>query len=115
MREKNHDGLRYEGAPGEGVTVRVKAQNTVHMVTYSLDGAGHRPLPEGEDISFDLKGRSGDRTTLQLRLDFTSNGSYAVAVENVEGCRLPVSPPGECAQRCLGPDGAVMNFKFFVA
>src|SRR3712207_4324974 len=114
MREVDHDTLRYEGGAREQVTVRVTAQDTVHLVTYKLDGAGAKPLAEGQNLSFKLKTQSGARTDLQLRMDFTGNGRYDVLVSGVDDCQLPESPAGKCLQGCLGPDGSTLNFKFFV-
>lgn len=114
MRERDHDTLRYEGAAQETVTIKVTAVDTVHLVTFNLDGTGAQPLNEGEDLVFNLKEESGERTTLQLRFDFTGNGRYDVEVLEVSDCQLPESPPGECLQGVLGPTGGVMSFKFFV-
>lgn len=116
MQETNHDNLRYRGKAGEHVTVRVTASDdTVHLVTYVLDGQlPAKVLPKGESIEFDLKNSSGAVTRLQINLDFAPSGSYDVVVENVAGCPFDVSGIDECPNPFFGSSLVNPVFTFTV-
>jgi hypothetical protein len=100
------DDMRFRGAIGEDVTVTVEAENTVHIVTFTLNGDTVQ-LPEGEVISFTLQGF----TLLQITFDFTDDdgGRYRVGLRTVEG-----EPDDECVYFVDGPPFAIRNFRFFV-
>jgi hypothetical protein len=115
MKEINHDTLRYKGNPGEKATIRVTAQGTKHMVNYTLDGGDTQVLLEGQPIEFNLKNTSGQRTDLQLLLQFNAQGSYEIVVENVENCSKDVNHTGKCTRSRDVPPNVILNFKFFVA
>lgn len=112
MHDLNHAKLRYQGQPGEAVTVDVIAHDTNHMVQFSLDGNPPQVLSEGESINFNLKSVSGAITTLKLILDFNAMGTYEMTVTNVSDC--PETAPPECTHTRSGPDQAIENFRFGV-
>jgi hypothetical protein len=113
MREINHDTLRYEGAAGESIVIKVTAVGTAHIVTVNVDGAGATPLPAGQDVRLNFKGQSGARLDVQLRVDFNPNGRYDIVVQNVANCQLPISPSNQCLHSRTGPSGSLLSFKFF--
>ena len=113
MRERDHNNLEYEGAPGEDVTVDVTADGTTHLVEFTLDGETS-PLNEGQPIQFKLKNASGQMTDLQLVLDFDHQGTYDVVVENVEDCSRDIQHTGTCINRITGPPKEFLTFGFFV-
>ena len=106
MQLIDYDDMRFRGAIGEEVTVTVEAENTVHIVTYTLNGET-RPLPEGEVIRFTLEGD----TVLQMTFDFTDDdgGRYRVGLRVVQG-----EPDEECVYFVDGPPFAIRTFRIFV-
>lgn len=106
MQLIDYDDMRFRGAIGEEVTLTVEAENTVHLVTYTLSGET-RPLPEGQVIRFTLEGN----TLLQMTFDFTDDdgGRYRVGLRIVEG-----EPDDECVYFVDGPPFAIRNFRSFV-
>jgi hypothetical protein len=114
MKELNHNTLRYSGESGEDVTIRVTAEGTKQLVVYKLDQSPAKPLKEGEAITFKIKDNEGDRTNLQLTLDFTALGSYEVTVENVDNCKKDDEGANECVHVWKGPPLSIKHFSFFV-
>lgn len=115
MREINHNTLSYGGQPGELVSIRVEAQGTNHMVNYVLDGVGPSTLPPGQKLTFNLKNGVGAQTVLQLNLEYSADGTYTVAVENVSNCAIDTQHTNECVNTFDDfPDGNTLNFSFFV-
>ncbi len=106
MQLIDYDDMRFRGSDGEEVRVTVEPQNSVQIVTYTLDGET-RPLAPGETITFTLDGN----THLQMTFDFTDDdgGSYRVGLRDVVG-----EPDDECVYRVNGPPIAVRTFSFFV-
>lgn len=113
MREIDHNNLEYAGAPGEKVTIRITAHGTTQMVNYTLDGGAPKPLKSGDPIEFNLKNAAGQRTDLQLILDFNAQGSYEVVVENVSNCSKAVQHAGTCVHTWEGPPREIETFAFF--
>jgi hypothetical protein len=114
MNETSHDMLRYRGAPGEQVTINVRANGTTHLVTYNLDDVSHA-LPVGIPITFPLGNSSGDVTRLQLIMDFNHEGSYEYEIQNVVDCTADTGHVGTCKHTREGPPMVIENFKFSVA
>ena len=114
MIELKHNTLKYAGAAGEDIVVRVVAQGTSHLVVYKLDDDEASPLEEGDAITFRLKDEEGARTNLQLTLDFNGQGSYTVTVENVENCVKDDEGNNECVHVWNGPPISFKHFSFFV-
>jgi hypothetical protein len=117
MREINHNTLSYGGSPGELVSIRVEAVGTNHMVNYILDGVGPTTLTAGQKLTFNLKNTVGAKTILQLNLEYSADGTYTVAVENVPDCAIDTGMPklNECVRTFDDfPDGNTLNFSFFV-
>ncbi len=112
MNETNHMKHRYQGAPGEPVTINVTANGTTHMVTYNLDDVSHA-LPAGTPITFNLGNSSGDLTRLQIIMDYNSVGSYEIDVRDVVDC-TGGSPAGTCKHTREGPPMVIENYKFSV-
>ena len=112
MNERDHIKRRYEGAPGEQVTINVTATGTSHLVTYNLDDVPHT-LPEGSPIQFNLKNSSGELTRLQLIMDYNAVGSYEIEIEDVVDCTAG-SPAGTCKHTRPGPPLVIENYKFSV-
>lgn len=113
MKEINHNTLRYSGPAGEKGTVKVEAQDTSHMVEYTLDGATSK-LKEGEDIKFTLAKKPNDEPIqLQLVLDYNAEGTYVVTVMNVSNCVKDTGNKNTCVHKWPGPPLAIKNFKFF--
>ena len=113
MRELDHFNLEYEGTPGEHVTVTVTAKDTTHLVLFTLNG-NTMVLHAGDAIEFQLGNASGQRTDLQIVMDFNHQGSYAVVVENVENCSRDPQNTGTCTNRISGPPKEFLTFAFFV-
>jgi uncharacterized lipoprotein NlpE involved in copper resistance len=113
MRELNHNTLRYAGRPGEPVTIRVEAQDTSHLVEYTLDGVT-QPLTKGTPITFRLKNTAGERTDLQIVLDFNGEGSYEVVIESVTGCPKDTAHRNRCVDTWDGPPLTGGTYAFFV-
>lgn len=114
MNETNHIKHRYNGAPLEQVTINVTATGTTHMVTYNLDDVSHA-LPAGTPIRFNLGNSSGDLTRLQIIMDFNSEGSYEIEVQNVTNCTADSAHVGTCKHTREGPPLVIENYKFSVA
>lgn len=114
MRELDHDNLEYEGGPGEEARVRVTAQATTPIVSYTLNGQS-QPLSSSGLIQFNLKSSKGQRTDLQLILDFNAQGAYEVVVENVPNCSKDAGQVGHCVHKWKGPPRKIKTFAFFVA
>jgi len=114
MRELNHVDHTYEGNPGEQVTVTVTANDTVHQVTFRLDGGPVQVLPPGTPIQFNLKNASGDLTPLQLEMGFSGPGSYDIVVRTVTNC--PTDPNHmSCTHTRIGSvDPITENQRYFV-
>lgn len=113
MIELDHVKHRYEGDPGEQVTITVTEHGTVRLVNFVLDGAPAQPLPAGTPLQFNLKNVSGAVTLLQLTMDFTGQGSYDIVVSNVSNC---VNDPTHtsCIHVRKGPPLVIENHKYFV-
>lgn len=113
LKEIRHNTLTYGGPAGAEVTVRVEPQSTSHSVTYTLEGTTV-PLLAGQKIKFNLKNNPGDRTLLQVNLEFSGAGSYDVVVENIADCIKDAQHTNECRRTRFGPQGATLNFTFVV-
>lgn len=114
MNELDHTKHRYQGAPGEQVTINVVPNDTTSLVTYTLDGAS-AALPAGTPLRFNLKNNSGEVTQLQLNMDFNALGSYEIVVETVVDCVKDTGHTGKCRHSRQGPPMVIENYKFFVA
>lgn len=106
MKLIDYDDMRFLGTKGEQVTVTVAAEDTVHIVVYTLNG-DTSPLAEGEVIEFNLNGN----TVLQMTFDFTDDngGRYRVGLRSVQG-----EPDDECVYFVDGPPFAIRTLRFFV-
>jgi hypothetical protein len=113
MRERDHNNLEYEGAPGEDVTITVTRNGTTQMVQFTLDG-DTMVLHDGDPIRFKYKNASGQRTDLQIAMDFNHVGSYEVVVENVSNCSRDIPHTGSCRNGIGGPPKEFLTFAFFV-
>jgi len=114
MRELDHDNLEYEGAPGESASVKITANGTTQIVAYTLNGVS-QALGANGLIQFNLKNSSGQRTDLQLILDYNANANYDVVVELVPNCSRDLTGVGSCVHRWKGPPRKIKTFAFFVA
>jgi hypothetical protein len=115
MKELSHPKHRYQGKPGEVVTMTVRATNTNHMVHYVLDGIlPAKVFPEHQPLRFNLKNQSGMVTPLQLSMDFNALGSYEITVEVSENCPKDALKVGKCTHTRQGPPMAIENYKFSV-
>ena len=111
MRELDHIKHRYEGNPGELVTIDVIAHDTTHLVNFVLDGGPAQVLPEGTPLQFNLKNASGAFTRLQLSMDFNAEGSYEIVVSTVTNC--PTGPTS-CTHTRNGPPRVIENHTYLV-
>jgi hypothetical protein len=112
MKIIDFDDMRYAGTDGETVTITVEPNNTVQIVTYTLNGDGPHSLKQGESITFTLKkNQDSSPTVLQMTFDFTDDngGSYRVGLKTVEG-----EPNNEAVYTVDGPPFAARTFRFFV-
>lgn len=116
MREINHNTLSYGGQANEPVSIRIEAQGTNRTVNYFLDGVGPTTLADGQKLTFNLKDAVGATTIVQLDLEYSADGTYTVAVENVSNCILDTQHQlNECVHTYDDfPDGNTLNFSFFV-
>ena len=71
-------------------------------------------LPAGSDINFTLGNTSGQRTDLQIVMDFNHQGRYDVVIENVSNCSKDPQDTGTCTNRVNGPPKEFLLFAFFV-
>ena len=73
----------YQGKSGETATITVTATNTIHQVTYSLDGANAVVLQEGKPLQFPIPAH------LLMVFAYSNpsgtGGSYTVALTTVDG------------------------------
>jgi hypothetical protein len=115
MKELDHDNLEYEGGPGETARVRVTPHGTTAIVPYTVDGTSLGLGVGGGVIEFNLKNSSGQRTDLQLILDFNALGNYDVTVEGVANCSRDAAAVGGCLHKWKGPPRKIKTFAFFVA
>ena len=83
----DEDELFLAGANGENITVTVKSDNTVHMVTYDLDGVTAVMPSTGQQssqLTFPLNQAAHDPTKLTLVFHFANaagtGGQYRVLV-----------------------------------
>jgi hypothetical protein len=114
MREIDHNNLNYGGGPQETVSIRVEANGTNHMVTYVLDGVGPTVLPEGHKLTFPLNSTVGQKRILQMDLQYSADGTYTVAVENIPNCVIDSGHTNECVRHFKDFDfGTVLNYVFF--
>lgn len=80
MTELDHVALKYQGTPGETVTVTVTANAL--LATYNLRGAGHKPFPPGGTLQIQLEAGSN---RLELLLDSKVNpDTFHVVVQSVQ-------------------------------
>lgn len=113
MIESDPQRRHYRGQENESVTVTVEAQNTNHLVTYTLEGVSQQ-LPQGQPINFSLKRKPGNGPTLlKLNFDFSvpAGGSYRVVVKDVQGY------PNNESWRIWEQTGSLVvikDYKFFV-
>jgi len=113
MIELDHNKHRFEGDPGEEVTITLTPDGTNQMVTFVIDGGPAQPLPAGTSLRFNLKNEPGAITRLQLRMEFNGEGSYDITVENVENC--PNDPThSSCTHTRNGPPKIIENHTFIV-
>ncbi len=89
MQIVDRDSLFLEGDDGEKITVSIQSKNTVHMVTYVLDGT-QGSIPQGKTLTFSLKKSKADPSKLTLVLHYVSsspsqNGAYRVQVTGSNG------------------------------
>ena len=115
MRELDHNNLEYQGGPGESARVRVAPNGTTAIVPYTLDGQSLSLGVGGGVIQFNLKNSTGQRTDLQLILDYNAPGNYEVIVEGVANCSRDAAAIGSCLHRWKGPPRKIKTFAFFVA
>jgi len=115
MKELSHPKHRYQGTPGEQVTMTVKAKDTTHMVLYVLDGVlPSKVFPANKPLQFNLKNQSGEVTPLQLIMDFNGLGSYEIIIEEVEDCPKDTKQLSRCVHTRQGPPMVIENYKFSV-
>jgi hypothetical protein len=81
MTELDHVGLKYQGTPGETVTVTVTADALI--ATFNLRGAGHQPFPPGGSLQFQLVGGS-NRLELLLDSENKTGDNFHVVVQSVQ-------------------------------
>lgn len=113
IKEINHNSLRYSGPAGEIVTIKVQANDTVHLVEYTLEGETSQ-LNEGDDITFAIVKKPGDQPIkLQLVLDYEPNGTYVVTIMNVSNCVKDTGNHDTCVHKWSGPNQQIKDFKFF--
>lgn len=86
------DELFLAGDNGEVITVIARSDNTVHMITYNLDGvAGVMPQtnPQSGELQFTLSQNAHDPTQLLLVFHFANaanaGGIYRVLVSGSNG------------------------------
>ncbi|MDQ1640551.1 MAG: hypothetical protein QOF62_3890 [Pyrinomonadaceae bacterium] len=97
------------GNNGEKITVVVKSENTVHMVTYNLDGTtGVMPStgPQSSRLEFNLNQSANDPTKLLLVFHFASSqggGIYRALVVGESG-----PPFGRLFKQLSSPATAAM-------
>jgi len=114
MREIDHNIHQYGGSPQEIASVRIEAAGTNHMVAYVLDGVGPTVLPEGQKLTFPLSSTVGEKRILQMDLQYSADGTYTVAVENVANCVIDTAHKNECVRHFKDFDfGTVLNYVFF--
>ncbi len=81
----------FGGDDGETITVVVKSQNTVHGVTYNLDGkSGVMPStgPQSSSLSFKLDKAANDPSDLLMLFHFVNSaggGIYKVLITGSKG------------------------------
>lgn len=88
----DEDELFLAGANGEKITVTVRSDNTVHMVTYDLDGVvAVMPStgPQNSELTFQLNQASHDPSKLTLVFHFANSsgtgGIYRVLLKGDAG------------------------------
>jgi hypothetical protein len=114
MREIDHNNKNYGGGPHETASIRIEADGTNHMVNYSVDGGGIQTLPKGQKLTVPMKATVGDSTTLQVNLEYSADGTYTVAVENIPNCVIDTNHTNECVRTYSDFDiGTTLNFIFF--
>lgn len=97
------------GNNGEKITVIVRSENTVHMVTYNLDGTtGVMPStgPQASRLEFNLNQSQHDPTKLLLVFHFANSqagGIYRVLVSGETG-----PPFGRIFKQLSSPATAAM-------
>ena len=114
MRELSHTKHRYEGAPGEQVTITFTPHDTTALVAFILDGAPAQSLPPGTPLRFNLKNNPGDVTLLQLTMDFNGEGSYDIVVQNVVDCPTDPQHHLSCTHNRIGPPMVIEDHKYSV-
>lgn len=113
MRELSHNKHRYEGDPGEKVTITFTPHDTTQLVNFVLDGAPGQPVPAGTPITFNFKEESGAVSELQIEMEFNGEGSYDIKVSDVENC--PEDPTHtSCTHTRNGPPRVIENHKYIV-
>jgi hypothetical protein len=87
----DRDELFLAGQNGETITVLVKSDNTVHMVTFNLDGQTgvmNQTAPQTSQLAFKLDQAAHDPSKLLLVFHFASSGGggmYRVLVKGDKG------------------------------
>ncbi|MDQ3258947.1 MAG: hypothetical protein M3R15_34645 [Acidobacteriota bacterium] len=92
MHVIDEDELFLAGNHGENITVSLRSDNTVHMVTYDLDGVtGVVPQtgPQSGELVFPLDQPANDPSKLTLVFHFANSGGtggiYRVLVKGSQG------------------------------
>lgn len=102
------------GADGETITVIVRSDNTVHMVTYDLNGTTAvmtKTGPQSSNLVFALKQAANDPSRLFLAFHFAApagqNGVYRVLITGSNG--------GDTFGKVITQDGVpVLNLPIFI-
>jgi hypothetical protein len=92
----------FGGDDGEKITVVVKSQNTVHGVTFNLDGkSGVMPStgPQSSSMTFTLKKAVKDPSSMLLMFHFANTGGSGIYIVVITGSKAGGQPFGEVVRQ----------------